>query len=71
MDDYWPAEARGFIVGKVVSVEDDPSDPTLRKRAVVRPIRPLDSLSRVTIVLPPSPQDSQPAADGRAVRPRP
>jgi cell shape-determining protein MreC len=52
MDEYWPPEARGFVVGKVVRVEDDPSDPQLRKRAIVRPLRPLESLTRVLVLMP-------------------
>jgi rod shape-determining protein MreC len=52
-DKAWPPESRGFVVGKVVRTEPDPADPLLRRRAIVRPVRPLDALTSVMVVVPP------------------
>jgi len=51
-DPTWPAEAAGFIVGKVTTVDPHPDDPTLRKRVTVEPIRALAHLSEVVVVVP-------------------
>lgn len=51
-DDGWPAEARGFVVGKVVRIEKLPENPLLQHRVVIVPVRPLAYLSRVEVIIP-------------------
>ncbi|MCC7192456.1 MAG: hypothetical protein IT444_06690 [Phycisphaeraceae bacterium] len=47
----WPSESRGFIVGKVTRREKLPNDPFLRERVIVEPIRELDTLDHVQVLL--------------------
>ncbi len=54
-DDSWPDEARGLVVGRVTGVEKDQSDPTLRNRVIVTPVRQLRYLNRVVVMLPGAP----------------
>jgi hypothetical protein len=54
-DANWPPEARGFIVGKVIRRDKWPTDPLLRERAVVAPIRELSTLNHVQVLLKPEP----------------
>jgi cell shape-determining protein MreC len=51
-DEGWPAEARGLVVGQVARIEKHPDDPILRRRVVIRPIRSLTHLDRVTVIVP-------------------
>lgn len=55
-DDRWPRE--GYIVGKVIAVDNSPKDPLLRRIVKVEPQIPLWSLSEVTIVVPKRSEDS-------------
>lgn len=48
-DNKWPRE--GFIVGRVISVEESPADP-LRREVIIEPLVPLWSLAEVMIVVP-------------------
>ena len=50
-DVEWPPEAMGFVVGRVVNIEDYAADPTLRKRIVVEPTRPLNRLRFVVVLV--------------------
>lgn len=52
VDDRWPPEARGYFVGAVKRILDDPSDPLRFKRLFIEPLPPLESLSRVTVLAP-------------------
>ncbi len=52
VDTGWPAEGRGFVVGKVVSVEPQPDNPYLYNRVVVQPIHDAARLSRVIVLVP-------------------
>lgn len=59
-DPSWPQEARGFVVGQVVSLENDPKNPHTFKRVVIRPVQDLAFISRVIVLStsPPSPPSS-------------
>ncbi|MEX0884815.1 MAG: rod shape-determining protein MreC [Phycisphaeraceae bacterium] len=50
-DTAWPAEAQGFVIGRVASVERDPDEPYLIRRVIVRPFLPLTSLSQVSVLV--------------------
>jgi len=52
VDDTWPSESRGLVVGKVTQILKHPDDPILRRRLVVTPIRSLAHLSHVTVIIP-------------------
>jgi len=45
-------DARGFFLGQVVSVGDDPMDPYNFKRVIVAPTYRLEQLRRVTVLVP-------------------
>ncbi len=51
-DPAWPAEAAGFVVGQVTSVDPDPADPTLRRLIVVTPNQSLTTIDEVIVVVP-------------------
>lgn len=51
-DETWPAEARGFVVGRVESLEPLPREPLLRRTVTIRPIRPAGALDRVVVLIP-------------------
>ncbi len=51
-DQYWPAEAQGLIVGRVVKVEPNPENPTLQNRVVVEALPRLGFLTRVFVLVP-------------------
>ncbi len=51
-DDRWQFRARGFIVGQVVSADKHEDRPLLLKHVVVRPMLPLTSLTRATVLVP-------------------
>lgn len=51
-DNRWPDEAAGMVVGKVVAVEPDPSDPTLRRIVRIEPRVSLEHLTRVFVLVP-------------------
>lgn len=51
-DDSWQFRARGFIVGVVTEAGKHPDRPLLNKRVVVRPVRPLASVSHVAVLVP-------------------
>lgn len=65
-DQAWPAEARGFIVGKVTRRDKMPNDPFLRERVVVVPIRELQTLNHVQVLL--AKADTGPAPGGGVTR---
>jgi len=46
----WPIEAQGLAVGRVIEVESV-HEPPLRKRVVIRPLRPYKFVDRVTVVV--------------------
>ena len=50
-DDSWPMHARGAVVGKVVTIDDYPDDPHLRHLVRVEPMRSLEHLGSVTVVV--------------------
>jgi len=50
-DPTWPREARGFVVGKVVSIDPHP-DSILRREFTVKPIRDLNRLVQVFVLVP-------------------
>jgi cell shape-determining protein MreC len=52
IDERWPAEARGYVVGQVVRVNPDPSAPHSFRIVEVRPLAPLESLNRLTVLAP-------------------
>lgn len=51
-DDSWPADAQGFVVGKVVGIEKNLKDPLNLKRVIIKPLRSLRRLARVTVLVP-------------------
>ncbi len=51
VDTGWPPEGRGFVVGKVVSVEPQPDNPYLYNRVVVQPIHDATRISRVIVLV--------------------
>lgn len=51
-DDDWPATVQGRIIGVVRRVEPLPSQPLLRNRIIIEPLRPIDRLNRVTVIVP-------------------
>ena len=51
VDQRWPEHARGFVVGKVVKVDDYPKDPHMRNRVHVQPMRSLEHLPAVTVIV--------------------
>lgn len=51
-DDTWPEEARGFVVGRIVSAEPKSIDPQLRRSVVIEPVRDLRLVRRVFVVAP-------------------
>lgn len=52
VDERWPPEARGYFVGAVKRILEDPADPLRFKRLIIEPLPPLQSLSRVTVLAP-------------------
>lgn len=50
-DSTWPPEAGALVVGRVVEVVREPTDPLLRHRVTVRPVLELNKLSRVIVVV--------------------
>jgi len=52
VDDTWPKEARGLVIGKVVQVNNHPQDPILRRQVMIAPIRSLAHLNRVIVIVP-------------------
>lgn len=60
-DPEWPRDVHLFVVGVVVEVVADESDPTLHSRVRVDPIRSFARLRAVQVVMPPEAQQ----ADGR------
>lgn len=51
-DESWPNEARGYIVGQVVAVIDNPDDPILRRVIRIRPRPDLRYLTQVSVLVP-------------------
>jgi cell shape-determining protein MreC len=51
-DRAWPAEARGYVVGKVVKVAPWPDNPLLYRQIVVQPLVALAQLRRVSVIVP-------------------
>lgn len=51
-DETWPPEARALVVGKVVGVVQEPTNPLLRRRITVAPLKELEKLSRVIVIVP-------------------
>lgn len=52
IDERWPAEARGLVVGRVTRVSEDPQNKFLFKRVVIHPMPALTKLDRVTVLVP-------------------
>jgi len=50
-DDDWPDAARGFVLGRVTQVLDDPEHPTLRDRLTIEPTVDLRRLNYVTVLV--------------------
>jgi cell shape-determining protein MreC len=55
-DETWPDEARGFVVGRVTSIEPKSTDPQLRRVVAVDPVRDLRYVRRVFVVVPVQPE---------------
>jgi len=52
VDERWREESHGFIVGKVVDINNDTDRPLLTKRVIIRPTIELKNLNRVTVLVP-------------------
>ena len=50
-EDKWLREARGFLVGQVECISDDPDDPHNYKHVIIRPLIREDSLWAVTVLV--------------------
>jgi cell shape-determining protein MreC len=57
-DETWPAEAAGFVVGRVAKImrADDKDNPLLRKKIIVQPMRSLPHLDTVVVAIPAPPE---------------
>jgi cell shape-determining protein MreC len=51
-DTKWPAEAGGFVLGKVTRIDQDPANPLMFLVAVIEPLVPLDQLHSVNVLIP-------------------
>lgn len=51
-DDRWPADAQGFLVGKVTRIMRHPTNPLNLKRVIIQPVVTLRDLSQVTVLVP-------------------
>lgn len=51
-DESWPNEARGYVVGEVVAVIDNPDDPILRRVIRIKPRPDLRHLTQVSVLVP-------------------
>ncbi len=51
-DRNWPAQAQGFVVGRVTRVVKDEEDPLQHRIVTVVPSRPLHALRDVTVLVP-------------------
>ncbi len=58
-DDHFAAEAAGKVVGRVVDITNNPNDPLLRRRLIIRPEQRLMNLSQVIVIVPPEAQRSR------------
>ncbi|QQE11241.1 hypothetical protein JD969_17355 [Planctomycetota bacterium] len=49
---YWPTEAKGLIVGQIIDIIPDPTNPYLVNRAIIKPTIELQRLREVDILVP-------------------
>ena len=53
-DPAWPRVARSYIVGRVARIDRHPDNPHLSRLVVVKPLDPLNHVSEVVVLIPPS-----------------